>query len=106
MVSSINADAPQVADGDFRKYLEAKGQADDRLANSSLDWTIVRPGGLTEDAATGMITAAPDIAESGRIPREDVAAVVAACLASDHTIGKAFDVVSGDTPISEALETL
>jgi len=106
MVSAIRANRPEVADGDFRKYLEAKGQADDRLARSALDWTIIRPGGLTEDDPTGRVRVASELAESGQIPRADVAAVIVGCLEMNTTIGKAFDLVSGDTPITTALESL
>jgi uncharacterized protein YbjT (DUF2867 family) len=86
-------------------YLEAKGEADAYVQNSGLDWTIVRPGGLTDDPGTGLVTATRVLGNRGRIPRDDVAAVLAACLttSSADTIGVTFELFAGDTPIAEAL---
>ena len=89
----------------MRPYLEAKAEADRRLEEAGLDHTIVRPGGLTDDPGTGKVAAGPDVAR-GRIPRDDVAATLAEVLAADNTIGKTFVVVSGDTPIEEAVRSL
>ncbi len=72
------------------------------MRRSDLDWTIVRPGGLTNDAAHGRV----QIAEStgrGTISRDDVAAVLLAVLDEPTTVGRQFEVISGDTPITEAL---
>ena len=67
-----------------------------------LDYTIVRPGGLSENPATGKI-AAGKVHLSNTIPREDVASVVVECLKRDDTIGLAFDCVGGETPVGEAI---
>jgi uncharacterized protein YbjT (DUF2867 family) len=103
IVSSMGADKPP-ADGSegFGAYLQAKFEADEAVRTSGLDYTVVRPGGLTDDPGTGLVT----IAEStgrGQIPRADVAAVLLACLDTPSTIGQSFDVISGDTPIADAL---
>jgi uncharacterized protein YbjT (DUF2867 family) len=90
----------------MRPYLEAKAEADAALTASGLDYTIVRPGGLTDDPGTGLVEAAPKLGRRGTIPRDDVAAVLFACLEEDHTIGKAFEVLQGDTPIAKALREL
>jgi uncharacterized protein YbjT (DUF2867 family) len=100
MVSSINADANHPGDDAFSVYLRAKGQADDELAASGLDYTIVRPGPLTNDAGTGRV--ALD-AGRGDVTRDDVAAVLAAVLDEPATIGRTFDLSGGDTPIDQAL---
>jgi uncharacterized protein YbjT (DUF2867 family) len=105
MVSSMGAGDPPEGDDVFAVYLRAKADADRALQASDLDWTIVRPGPLTDDPGTGLVQAAPTV-ERREIPREDVAAVLAAVLDDDGTIGVAFEVVGGDTPIDEALAGL
>ena len=70
----------------MRPYQEAKAEADARLQRSGLAWTIVRPGGLANDAGSGRIRAGQDIG-TGTIPRDDVAATLAAVLAAPNTIG-------------------
>jgi uncharacterized protein YbjT (DUF2867 family) len=105
MVSSIGADHPERASGPMRPYLEAKAEADGRLTASGLDYTIVRPGSLTDDPGTGRISAGTDIG-SGRVSRDDVAATLLAVLDADNTIGKTFVLVAGDTPIEEAMRAL
>src|SRR4051812_26400992 len=106
MISSIGADDPSAAGEQMRPYLEAKAEADRRLADSDLDWTIVRPGGLTNARGTGRVTASTDMSLRGQVPREDVARVVAAALGDPGTIGKTFVVVGGETPVDEALGAL
>jgi nucleoside-diphosphate-sugar epimerase len=100
MVSSINADPNHQGDDTFSVYLRAKGEADAELAASGLDYTIVRPGPLTNDPGTGRV--AVD-AGRGDVTRDDVAAVLAAVLHEPGTIGRTFDLSGGETPIGEAL---
>jgi uncharacterized protein YbjT (DUF2867 family) len=88
----------------MRPYLEAKAQADEALAGSGLDFTIVRPGGLTDDPGTGRV-AAGDVPR-GDVPRDDVAATLAVVLDEPGTVGKTFNLVGGDTPIEEAVRAL
>jgi uncharacterized protein YbjT (DUF2867 family) len=105
MVSSIGADDPARASEQMRPYLEAKAEADRALAASGLDFTIVRPGFLTDEPGTGLIAAGPDL-DRGTISRDDVAATLAEVLRADNTIGKTFVLVAGDTPIDEAVAAL
>src|SRR3954454_20154269 len=103
MVSAMGAADPPAEGGDvFGEYVRAKAKADRELAGSGLDFTIVRPGRLTDDPPTGRVQVAERL-ERGEIPRADVAAVLAAVLDTPSTIGRAFDLVGGDTPIAEAL---
>jgi uncharacterized protein YbjT (DUF2867 family) len=108
MISSIGADAEAADDaGDpvFVAYLRAKGAADDNVrARKALDSTIVRPGHLTNDPGTGRVTIGDDTGR-GDIPREDVAAVLLAVLDSPATVGQTFEVISGGTPITDAVTT-
>src|SRR5262249_45789296 len=48
-VSSIHADHPDSWSEEMRPYFEAKADADKVVVESGLDYTIVRPGGLTDD---------------------------------------------------------
>jgi uncharacterized protein YbjT (DUF2867 family) len=106
MVSAMGAGDPEAGGEQMRPYLEAKAEADQVLARSGLDFTIVRPGGLTDDPGTDLIAAGPDVGR-GEIPREDVAAVLVATLDfGEATIGKTFNVTGGETPIDEALRAL
>jgi nucleoside-diphosphate-sugar epimerase len=105
IVSSMGADPEADDDGGFGTYLRAKGQADKKLAESGLAFTVVRPGALTDEPPAGSITAGPRL-DRGQIARADVAAVLAAVLATPATAGLTFDVLSGDTPIAEAITAL
>jgi uncharacterized protein YbjT (DUF2867 family) len=105
MLSAIGSGRPERWSEQMRPYYEAKTEADERVAASGLDHTIVRPGGLTDDPGTGRIEVGDDL-RSGRVPRDDVATTLAAVLATDSTIGKAFDVLEGETPVDEAVRGL
>lgn len=106
MLSSMGADDPGAREEAMRPYLEAKSRADERLRQSALDYTIIRPGGLTEEEGTGRIEASESLGRRGEISREDVAATFAAALEETSTFGKTFEILAGDTPIREALERL
>ncbi|MEA2428464.1 MAG: hypothetical protein QOF37_2092 [Thermoleophilaceae bacterium] len=106
MISSIGANDPSSGPEQMRPYLEAKHDADEALIASGLDYTIVRPGSLTDDPGSGRITVSTDWSVSGKIPRDDVAATLAEVLHEDGTIGRVFLVVSGETPVAEALRRL
>ena len=103
-VSAIGVDAPLPPDSDpvWRAYVEAKRDADAALRSSGLDWTIIRPGRLTDDPPTGLVALGPDV-ERGQVPRADVAAVLAAVIDTGGGIGAQWDLVSGETPIDEAV---
>lgn len=105
MVSAMGVPHPERWSEQMRPYYQAKADADAELAESGLDHTIVRPGGLTDGAGTGRVAAGEEL-ERGEIPREDVAATIAAVLAEPGTIGRAFDIVSGTTPIDAAIRSL
>lgn len=89
-------------DSSFFPYAESKAAADAHLRESKLDWTLLGPGGLTDDPGTGRITVGPEAA-NGQVPREDVARVAAACLADDSTIRRTIEFNQGDTPIADAV---
>ena len=89
----------------MQPYYEAKADADKFVIEAGLDYTIIRPGGLTDDPGTGKVQIAERV-EHGSVTRDDVAAVIAECLVADNTIGKAFDLVNDGMPISEAIRAL
>jgi uncharacterized protein YbjT (DUF2867 family) len=105
MVSAIGAGRPEGWSEPMRPYYEAKAEADRRLEESGLDYTIVRPGSLTDDRGTGLVTVGTDL-DYGEVPRDDVAAVLLAVLETPGSIGKTFELVSGDTPVEEAVRGL
>lgn len=88
-------------DNDFYAYAEAKAAADTHLRESGLDYTIVAPSSLTLDEPTGRIDVRAE--ESGSVARADVAAVIAAVLADDRTIGRTISFNTGGQPIADAV---
>ena len=105
MVSSMGADPQAEGEDTFAVYLRAKGEADAALAGSGLDHTIVRPSRLSDDPGGGLVEAAEHV-ERGEISRDDVAASLAAVLNAPNTVGKTFELASGDAPIDEAIASL
>jgi uncharacterized protein YbjT (DUF2867 family) len=105
-ISSIGADRPEQGGDAMGGYLKAKAEADAYLTATDLDWTVVRPGSLTNDPGTGRVKVSTTLGNRGPVPRDDVAAVIAASLAEDHTIGLTFELFTGDTPIAQALAEL
>jgi nucleoside-diphosphate-sugar epimerase len=105
MVSAMGAADPPEGDEGMAPYLRAKAEADRRLAESGLDYTIVRPGRLTDDPGRGSVRAFSSL-ERGDISRDDVAAVLLAVLETPGTIGRTFDVIDGEQPITEAIASL
>jgi uncharacterized protein YbjT (DUF2867 family) len=106
MVSSMGAGNPEGGSEAMRPYLRAKARADMRLQQSGLDYTIIRPGGLTDAEGTGRIEAAESLGRRGEISRDNVARTFAEALEMRNTHGKTFEILSGDTPIREALEKI
>ena len=105
IVSAMDADPEAGRRRRLGTYLRAKGQADKKLIESGLAFTIVAPGGLTDEPGTGRVSAGRHL-DRGQIPRADVAAVLAAVLTTPSTVGLTLDVVSGDTPIADAITAL
>lgn len=107
MVSAMGIDngSAGIEDEVFAAYVDAKKEADEDLMVRDLDWTIIRPGGLTDDPGTGRVTLA-DETDRGSVPRADVAAVLAAVLEEPESAGVVAELISGDTEIEEAVEAL
>jgi uncharacterized protein YbjT (DUF2867 family) len=106
MVSAIGANRPERWTDQMRPYYEAKADADEYVRDSGLDFTIVRPGRLTDEPGTGQVQVAETLEGGGSVSREDVAAVLAECLTAENTIGKSFDLLNDGTPVAEAVRSL
>jgi uncharacterized protein YbjT (DUF2867 family) len=91
-------------DNSFFPYAEAKSAADAHLRASDLEWTVLGPGRLTLEPATGRIAVGADAAEKAAVSREDVALVAAAALNDTSTIRRTIDFNNGDLPIAQALD--
>jgi nucleoside-diphosphate-sugar epimerase len=106
MVSAMGADRradDAASDPVFAAYLRAKAEADeDVLARAGLRTTVVRPGLLTDEPGTGRVFIAPNTGRDS-VPRQDVAAVLVAVLDAPATAGQTFELISGETPISDAV---
>jgi uncharacterized protein YbjT (DUF2867 family) len=89
----------------FQIYLRAKSEADADLRRRTLDWTVIRPGGLTNDPPTGRVAAAASTGR-GSIPRADVAAVLVDALLNRRALRQQFELISGDLEIPDALGAL
>ena len=101
MLSSINNDIHSTSP--IAHYHKAKAHADNHLRETDLDYTIVCPGGLTDEQGTGLVQVSPDCDGRGLTSRENLAEVLVRCLDLDNTIGKCFSLLAGATPIDEAL---
>ena len=104
MLSAMGAADPGGYSEQMQPYLSAKARADERLQGSDLNYTIIRPGSLTDEQGTGRIEADEFLGRRGEITRADVAETLAAALQEENTYRKTFEILAGDTPIREALE--
>ncbi|MCK1994832.1 SDR family oxidoreductase [Peribacillus muralis] len=105
MVSAFQANNRDNWNEAIKPYYVAKHYADRALLQSDLLYTIIRPGGLVNEPGTGKVTAAEGV-ERGSISREDVARTIIAALTEENTYKRSFDLVSGNTAITEALRKI
>ena len=102
IVSSVGAEAPPDGDDVFSVYVRAKAEADQAVMASDLDWTVVRPGPLTDAPGTGTVRLETEPFRDD-VTRDDVARVIAATLAEPRSAGLILYVADGDVPVEEAL---
>ena len=102
MISAAGAETPPSGDEVFEVYLRAKAEADAALIASDRRWTILRPGGLTDDPGTGGVRIDRD-PFAATVPRDDVATVIAGLLGDSRGAGQVLYVNSGELPIAQAL---
>ena len=106
IVSSIGTHDVAGAAAAMRPYLHAKRDADDALKQSGLEWTIVKPGHLTDAPGSGRVRVSRSFGGRAEVPRDDVALVLFACLQAPNTIGVEFELFEGDVPAHEAVRSL
>ncbi|NHC14357.1 NAD(P)H-binding protein [Motilibacter deserti] len=108
LVSSMGVESvrgggtPDGLDEVFVAYLRAKLAAEEDLRGRELDWTVLRPGRLTDDPGSGHVRLEASVPR-GDVPRDDVAAVLAALLDDGATAGAVLEVVGGELPVDEAV---
>jgi uncharacterized protein YbjT (DUF2867 family) len=107
-ISSMGLDrvSDRALDEVFRAYLAAKDAAERDLRERDLDWTILRPGRLTDEPGTGRVMLADAPIPGGVVSRDDVAAVLVALLDQPATAGRTLELVSGPTAIADAVHAL
>lgn len=104
MVSTMGADPQHEGEEVFDVYLRAKGDADAHLRTRlGLEWTVLRPGQLTDAAGTGLVRLEADTGR-GLVPRDDVAAVLAELVETPATAGLTLELVTGSAPVSVAVK--
>ncbi len=105
IVSAVGAENPPDGDEVFQVYLRAKAEADRAVQDSDREWTVVRPGGLTDEPGTGRVRVDLDPFR-GEVSRDDVASLLDALLHDARAAGVTLYVNGGDTPIEPALDAL
>jgi uncharacterized protein YbjT (DUF2867 family) len=105
IVSSVGAEAPPDGEDVFSVYLRAKAEADAAVRASDRDWTIVRPGPMTDDPGTGRVRIDADPFRAD-VSRDDVAAVLAAVLHEPRAGHRILYVGGGDTTVTDALDAV
>ena len=104
MLSSINNDIH--SQSPIAHYHRAKAHTDNHLVESDLDYTIVCPGGLTDEPGTELVSVNTELQGSGLTSRENLAAALVTCLDCDNSVRKSFSLLDGDMPLAEAMRAL
>lgn len=102
IVSAVGAEDPPPGDEVFAVYLRAKAEADAAVMASDRDWTVIRPGGLTDDPGTGRVRI-ETTPFRGQVARDDVATVLEAVINGNAANGRVLYVNGGEQPIDQAL---
>ena len=107
-VSSMGAGSPPQPSRDevWAAYITAKTAAEADLRARDLDWTILRPGHLTDDPAAGRVRLAAPPVPADAVSRADVASVIAALLHEPGTSHQTLELVGGHTPVAEAVHSI
>ncbi|AZK45835.1 SDR family oxidoreductase [Paenibacillus lentus] len=106
LISSMGTLEPERMPKILKPYLSAKRRAEKVLEASTLCHTILRPGGLTDELPTGKVSVHQEFTDLGFIPRSDLAQAAVLALTLSETENTSFNLVAGDTPIAQALQSL
>ncbi len=101
MLSAMNANVH--SQSRIAHYHRAKAHADNYLRESDLDYTIICPGGLTEEAGTGTVAVSDQLDGQGKTSRDNLAVALVKCLEMDNTLRRSFSLLEGQTPLDQAL---
>ena len=104
MLSAVDADVNSTSS--VSHYHKAKAHADNHLRETNLDWTIIAPGGLTDDPGSGRVVVSESLHGSGHTSRDNLAVALVACLDHANTVGKSFSLLDGDDLIEDALRNV
>lgn len=104
MLSALNVDVNSKSK--MAHFHRAKAHADNHLRETDLDYTIICPGRLTDEEATGKVALSAELHGQGLTSRENLAAALAACLDPDNTIRTCFSLLDGDTPLDKAIRAV
>ena len=104
MLSSTNNDVNSTSP--IAHYHKAKAYADNHLQETDLEYTIVCPGGLTNEDSTGSCLISPDLHKRGMTSRDLLADVIVRCLDKSNTIRKCFSLLDGDVAIEQAMASV
>ncbi|MEU5311044.1 SDR family oxidoreductase [Streptomyces sp. NPDC021562] len=106
IVSSMGADPQHKGDDVFDVYLRAKGAADAHVTRQdALDWTVLRPGALTDEPGTGLVRLEAHTGR-GAVTRDDVAAVLAELVDTSATAGLTLELIGGSVPVAVAVKSV
>jgi uncharacterized protein YbjT (DUF2867 family) len=105
LLSSMGTDQPPTDDDIHSVYLRAKARAESHIRASGLNYTIVRPGELTNDPPTGKARSGRNL-DAATIPRADVAQVLLDVLDNESIIGRTFEITGGETRIKYAVSSV
>jgi uncharacterized protein YbjT (DUF2867 family) len=106
IVSAMGVGRPGSYPPQIRPYYDAKREADEAVRDSGLEYTIARPGRLSDEPGTGLVAVGAPLTHGGEVTRDDVAATLLACLDEPRTARLTFDLLNGETPIDAALASL
>ncbi len=104
LVSSAGVDEPPAEGTDevWAAYLRAKKAAEDAITGTDLQWTVVRPGGLTDGPGTNSVLLEAPPVPHGSVTRDDTAAVLVALLDTPGTAGQVLELREGTADVLEA----
>lgn len=103
MLSALNADVD--SQSPIAHYHRAKAHADNHLRKTELDYTIICPGGLTDESGTHKVAVSSELHGPGQTSRDNLAVALVMCLDLGNTVRKCFSLLEGDTPLDEALRS-
>lgn len=104
MLSAFGADDPDEHPLSEKPFLIAKHLADEYLSTTSLAYTILRPGNLTDQDPTGFSVVRPLFKEDASISRRQVAQAICACVENEKSFVKVIELFQGKASFETILQ--